>query len=109
MEAPFRGLGGPRGRRAATGGLSAREKFLTILNESGVPDVLHPLPAAGGLAERLPGALVVVAGTRAEAHLARSLSARSRGPRVAFVILDPEEEPPKKGRLASRVVEAAAG
>ena len=82
---------------------------MTILNESGVPDVLPPLHAAGGLAERLPGALVVAAGTRAEAHLARSLPARPRGPRVAFVILDPGEAPPKQGRLASRVVEAAAG
>lgn len=47
---------------------------MTILNESGVSDVLPPLHAVNGLAERLPGALVIVAGTRAEAHLVRSLS-----------------------------------
>ena len=89
---------------------------MTILNESGTPDVLSPLHAVNGLAERLPGALVVVVGTRAEAHIVQSLPGapspelpRSpRSARVAFVILDPEE-PQQQGRVASRVIEAAAG
>jgi light-independent protochlorophyllide reductase subunit N len=89
---------------------------LTILNESGASDVLSPLHAVNGLAERLASALVVVVGTRAEAHIVQSLPTapsptlpRSpRSPRVAFVVLDPEE-PPQQGRVASRVIEAAAG
>ncbi len=89
---------------------------MTILNESGTSDVLSPLHAVNGLAERLPGALVVVVGTRAEAHIVQSLPGapspdlpRSpRSARVAFVVLDPEETP-QQGRVASRVVEAAAG
>ncbi len=90
---------------------------MTILNESGASDVLSPLHAVNGLAEGLPGALVVVVGTRAEAHIVQSLpaapsptlphSART-STRVAFVILDPTE-PPQQGRVASRVIEAAAG
>jgi light-independent protochlorophyllide reductase subunit N len=89
---------------------------LTILNESGIPDVLSPLHAVSGLAERLPGALVVVVGTLAEAHLVQSLPAAPspnlpappRNPRVIFAVLDPED-PPQQGFLASRIVEAAAG
>jgi light-independent protochlorophyllide reductase subunit N len=89
---------------------------LTILNEAGPSDVLSPLHAVNGLAERLPGALVVVVGTRAEAHIVQSLPAapapdfpRSlRSTRVAFVVLDPEETP-QQGRVATRVIEAAAG
>jgi light-independent protochlorophyllide reductase subunit N len=89
---------------------------LTILNESGTSDVLSPLHAVNGLAERLPGALVVVVGTRAEAHIVQSLPGAPspdlphspRNPRVAFVVLDPEESP-QQGRVASRVIEAAAG
>jgi light-independent protochlorophyllide reductase subunit N len=89
---------------------------LTILNESGAPDVLSPLHAVNGLAERLTSALVVVVGTRAEAHIVQSLPAAPsptfphspRSPRVAFVVLDPEEEQ-QQGRVASRVIEAAAG
>ena len=89
---------------------------MTILNEAGTPDVLSPLHAVNGLAERLPGALVVVVGTRAEAHIAQSLPAapapdlpRSPGSaRVAFVVLDPGESP-QQGRVATRVIEAAAG
>ncbi|HZA44589.1 MAG TPA: nitrogenase component 1 [Rubrobacter sp.] len=89
---------------------------MTILNESGIPDVLPPLHAVSGLAERLPGALVVVVGTLAEAHLVQSLPvapspnlpASPRNPRVIFAVLDPED-PPQQGLLASRVVEAAAG
>ena len=89
---------------------------MTILNESGIPDVLSPLHAVSGLAERLPGALVVVVGTRAEAHLVQSLPAapspnipaHPRNPRVVFAEIDPED-PPQQGLLASRVVEAAAG
>jgi len=89
---------------------------LTILNESGASDVLSPLHAVNGLAERLASALVVVVGTRAEAHIAQSLPTApsptlprtSLNPRVAFVVLDPEE-PPQQGRVASRVIETAAG
>ena len=89
---------------------------MTILNESGIPDVLPPLHAVSGLAERLPGALVVVVGTLAEAHLVQSLPvapspnlpASPRNPRVIFAVLDPGD-PPQQGLLASRVVEAAAG
>jgi light-independent protochlorophyllide reductase subunit N len=89
---------------------------VTILNESGASDVLSPLHAVNGLAERLTGALVVVVGTRAEAHIVQSLPAAPsptlphspRSTRVAFVVLDPEEEQ-QQGRVASRVIEAAAG
>ncbi len=91
---------------------------MTILNESGIPDVLSPLHAVNDLAEGLPGSLVIVLGTRAEAHLVQSLPAASapgRSPpphtsssRVAYLVLDPEE-PPQQGRVASRVIEAAAG
>ncbi len=79
---------------------------MTILNESGVPDVLPPLHAVNGLAERLPGALVIVVGTRAEAHLVRSLSRRAPAGRVAFIVLDPEE-PPQQGQIASLITGAA--
>nr|MDQ3590894.1 hypothetical protein [Actinomycetota bacterium] len=91
---------------------------MTILNESGIPDVLSPLHAVNYLAEALPGSLVVVVGTRAEAHLVQSLpaapslglppSARADGSRVVYLVLDPEE-PQQQGRVASRVIEAAAG
>jgi light-independent protochlorophyllide reductase subunit N len=89
---------------------------VTILNEAGPPDILSPLHAVNGLAERLPGALVVVVGTRAEAHIAQSLPAapapdlpRSpRSTRVALVVLDPAEAP-QQGRVATSVIEAAAG
>jgi light-independent protochlorophyllide reductase subunit N len=90
---------------------------LTILNESGASDVLSPLHAVNGLAEKLTGVLLVVVGTRAEAHIVQSFPAAPsptlpRSPRtntrVAFVILDPEE-PPQQGLVASRVIEAAAG
>lgn len=89
---------------------------MTILNESGIPDVLPPLHAVNGLAERLPGVLVVVAGTQAEAHLVQSLPAApspnlspsARNPRVIFAVIDPDD-PPQQGLLASRIVEIAAG
>lgn len=89
---------------------------MTILNEAGTPDVLSPLHAVNGLTERLPGTLVVVVGTRAEAHIVQTLPATPapglpRSPKsaqVAFVVLDPEN-PPQQGRLATRVIEAAAG
>ena len=42
---------------------------MTILNESGIPDVLPPLHAVSNLAQRLGDVLVVVTGTQAEAHL----------------------------------------
>ena len=89
---------------------------MTILNESGIPDVLPPLHAVNGLAERLPDVLVVVVGTQAEAHLVQSLPAAPspnlppsrRNQRVIFAVLDPED-PPQQGFLASRIVEIAAG
>ncbi len=89
---------------------------MTILNEAGSPDVLSPLHAAGGLAERLPGTLVVVVGTRAEAHIVQSLPAapapdlppHRTNTRVAFLVLDADETP-KQGRLATGIIEAAAG
>jgi light-independent protochlorophyllide reductase subunit N len=82
---------------------------VTILNESGMTDVLPPLHAASGLARRLPDVLVVVAGTRAEAHLVQHLSA-ARPPELSsiFALLDPED-PPRQGVLASRIAESAAG
>src|ERR671914_617464 len=89
---------------------------MTILNESGIPDVLPPLHAVNDLAQRLPDALIVVAGTQAEAHLVQSLPAVPspnlppfrRTQRVIFAVLDPDD-PPQQGLLASRIVESAAG
>ncbi|MCA1717858.1 MAG: hypothetical protein LC781_13925 [Actinobacteria bacterium] len=97
---------------------------MTILNESGAPDVVSPLHVLPSLAERLPGTLLVVVGTHADAHLVQSLSVPLPGmpvdssaqhgggfgvhPRVVFVVLEPDEEQ-SGGGLASRVVEAAAG
>lgn len=89
---------------------------MTILNESGVADTLSPLHALSGLAEKVPGAVIAVIGTRAEAFLAQSLDAaipdRSpairRGPRVVFVVLDPAH-PPEGGRIASRLIAEVAG
>src|ERR671910_3088470 len=89
---------------------------MTILNESGIPDVLPPLHAVNDLAQRLPDALIVVAGTQAEAHLVQSLPAVPspnlppfrRNQRVIFAVLDPAD-PPQQGLLASRIVESAAG
>jgi light-independent protochlorophyllide reductase subunit N len=89
---------------------------VTILNESGIPDVLPPLYAVNVLAQRLPEVLVVVVGTQAEAHLVESLPAAPapnlppsrRNPRVIFAVLDPDD-PPQQGLLASRIVESAAG
>ena len=89
---------------------------MTILNESGTPDVLPPLHAVGGLAERLADVLVVVVGTQAEAHLVQYLPAPPtqnvppfrRDPRLVFAVLDPDD-PPQQGLMASRIVESAAG
>jgi light-independent protochlorophyllide reductase subunit N len=97
---------------------------LTILNESGAPDVVSPLHGLSGLAERLPDTLLVVVGTHADAHLTQALSVPLPGtpvnpsdwsgsgfglhPRVVLVVLEPDEKP-SGGALASRVVEAAAG
>jgi light-independent protochlorophyllide reductase subunit N len=89
---------------------------VTILNESGTPDVLPPLHAVSNLARRLPDVLVVVAGTQAEAHLVQCLPAAPspnlppsrHDPRVIFAVLDPGNPPPQ-GLLASRIVESAAG
>ena len=75
---------------------------MTILNESGIPDVLPPLHAANGLAERLPGSLLLVVGTRAEARLVRSLSPGPPNPCVAFIVLDPED-PPRQGQVAGQI------
>jgi light-independent protochlorophyllide reductase subunit N len=89
---------------------------MTILNESGIPDVLPPLHAVSNLAQRLGDVLVVVAGTQAEAHLVQCLPAAPspnlppsrHNPRVVFAILDPDDPSPQ-GLLASRIVESAAG
>ena len=89
---------------------------MTILNESGIPDVLPPLHAVNGLAQRLPDALIVVVGTQAEAHLVQclpgapspNLPPSRRNRRVIFAVIDPDD-PPQQGLLASRIVESAAG
>ena len=89
---------------------------MTILNESGITDVLPPLHAVSNLTQRLRDVLVVVAGTQAEAHLVQCLPAApspnlppSRPePRMIFAVLDPDDPPPQ-GLLASRIVERAAG
>ena len=89
---------------------------MTILNESGIPDVLPPLHAVNGLAERLSDVLFVVVGTQAEAHLVQTLPAAPspnlppfrRNQRVIFAVIDPDD-PPQQGVLASRIVESAAG
>jgi len=81
---------------------------LTILNESGVPDVLHPLHALNGLAGRLSGLLVIVVGMRSEAHVVRSFPGGGPGNRISFAVLDPQETP-SQGQLAALVVDAAAG
>lgn len=87
---------------------------MTILNESGIPDVLSPLHAVNSIAERFPNAFIFVVGTRAEAYLAQSLSAAfyydgraQRDPRVVFMILDPAETL-KEGKVAARAASAAA-
>jgi light-independent protochlorophyllide reductase subunit N len=89
---------------------------VTILNESGIPDVLPPLHAVNGLSERLSDVLIVVVGTQAEAHLVQTLPAAPspnlppslRNQRVIFAVIDPDD-PPQQGVLASRIVESAAG
>ncbi len=94
---------------------------MTILNESGVPDVVSPLHGLSGLAEDLGDALIVVVGTRADVHLALSLSGPLPGspaapapadapglPGVSFVLLEPDERP-EGGILTSRIVEVASG
>ena len=77
---------------------------MTILNESGVPDVLPPLHAARKLAQRLPRTLVVVVGMRTEAHVVRSFSDGARG-RISFVLLDPQD-PPSQGQVAALALDA---
>ena len=89
---------------------------MTILNESGIPDVLPPLHAVNDLAQRFLDVLIVVAGTQAEAHLIQCLTSAPtpnfppfrRNQRVIFAVLDPDD-PPQQGLLASRIVEIAAG
>ena len=97
---------------------------MTILNEAGAPDVISPLHALSSLADKLPGTLFILAGTRADAHLVQSLSIPLPGSpmgqasrpgsgsgvhhRVVFLVLEPDEKP-SGGSLASRIVEAAAG
>ncbi|WP_047864546.1 nitrogenase component 1 [Rubrobacter aplysinae] len=94
---------------------------MTILNESGVPDALSPLYGVGSLCERLPYALVAVAGTRAEAHLIQTLSELGPGaPRLpegsrgvqepVYLVLDPASNTPgvEQGQLATRVIGAAS-
>ena len=83
---------------------------MTILNESGIPDVLHPLHAASGLAGRLPDTLVVIAGMRSEGHVVRSFrgGAPGDGPggRILFAAVDPGE-PQQQGQLANLAADAA--
>ncbi|CAA9453093.1 MAG: Light-independent protochlorophyllide reductase subunit N [uncultured Rubrobacteraceae bacterium] len=79
---------------------------MTILNESGIPDVLHPLHAVNGLAGTLPGTLVIVVGMRSEAHVVRSFPGGGPGGRVLFAVLDPQD-PPQQGQLANLAVDAA--
>ncbi|MDP8902023.1 MAG: hypothetical protein M3N33_12975, partial [Actinomycetota bacterium] len=81
---------------------------MTILNESGVPDVLHPLHAVNGLAGRLSGTLVIVVGMRSEALVVRSFFGGEAAGRVSFAVLDPED-PPGQGQLAGLAVDAAGG
>lgn len=88
---------------------------MTILNESGISDVISPLQAVNGLAERFPDALIFVVGTRTEAHLAQTLPAvtsqerNSRpNPRTSFMILEPDGDS-EEGQVASRTIEAVAG
>jgi light-independent protochlorophyllide reductase subunit N len=89
---------------------------VTILNESGIPDVLPPLHAVNDLAQRFPDVLIVVAGTQAEAHLIQCLTSApspnlppfKRNQRVIFAVFD-SDDPPQQGLLASRIVESAAG
>jgi light-independent protochlorophyllide reductase subunit N len=97
---------------------------LTILNESGAPDVVSPLHSLSGLAERLRDTLLIVVGTHADAHLTQALSVPLPGTpvnpsdwsgsgfgihtRVVLIILEPDEKP-SGGALSSRIVEAAAG
>ena len=94
---------------------------MTILNESGVPDVVSPLHGLSGLAEDLTDALILVLGTRADAHLSLSLAGPLPGsptpvaasperstPDVSFVVLEPDERP-EGGAVASRVVDVASG
>ena len=81
---------------------------MTILNESGAPDALSPLRGIESLAKSLPDALVVLLGTRSDAHLAQSVSGSFRNSRIRFLVLDPEA-PPEPGRLAPRLVGDAAG
>ena len=91
---------------------------MTILNESGVPDVVSPLHGLSGLAEDLTDVLILVVGTRADAHLALSLAGPLPGspapaspggtkPGVSFVVLEPDGRP-EDGALASRVVDVAS-
>ena len=90
---------------------------MTILNESGVPEVVSPLHGLRGLAENLGDALIIVIGTRADAHLALALSGPLPGSPalgvppsdagISFVVLEPDERP-EGGALASRVVEVAS-
>lgn len=86
---------------------------MTILDESGVPDVLSPLYSLNGLAEKLPDVLLILVGTCAEAYLAQTLPGvisadLSLNPRFSVLVLDPEEDV-QQGQVASRIIEAAAG
>lgn len=90
---------------------------MTILNESGAADILSPLHAVSDLSSLMPDVLIVVLGTRSEVHAAQSLpAALSPAPagfdpldrRIMFLLLDPQD-PPEQGRIASRIVVAAAG
>lgn len=95
---------------------------MTILNESGVPDTLSPLYGVGSVCERLPYALVAVAGTRSDAYITQTLSALGPGsPRLTrssestrgaqepvYLVLDPSSGV-EQGQLATRIIGAASG
>lgn len=89
---------------------------MTVLNESGVPDVLSPLCGLKSLTEKLSDTLILVAGTRTEAHLVHAVPdalSTHRTPsredsRVVSIVLEPGDSP-QQGRVASRLIEAAAG
>lgn len=92
---------------------------MTILNESGMPDVLSPLYGVSSICERLPYALVAVVGTRAEAHLTQTLSGLGPGaPRLpkgargvqepVYLVIDPSSRV-EQGQLATRIIGAASG
>lgn len=80
---------------------------MTILNESGTPDVLSPLYCVGSLGETLERTLFVVVGTQSEAHATQELldTLAPANPRTLYLTL--EAEKPEPGALASQLSRAA--